>query len=81
MFFVPIIERFGIADLAAAVGLPTKNVRRWHDHDSIPAEWFTAVERAAAARGFADLTVSHLARVAEQRRLTRAEGSAAGLAA
>lgn len=81
MFFAPIIERFGIAELAAAVGLPTKNVRRWVDLDSIPAEWFAAVVSAAKARGFRDITADHLARVAERRRLARSEAAEQGLAA
>jgi len=81
MFFAPIIERFGIPDLATAVGLPTKNVRRWVDLDSIPAEWFAAVARAAKRRGFRDITVDHLARVAERRRLARSEAGEQGVAA
>lgn len=71
MFFVPIIDRFGLTELAADLGLPTKNVRRWMDSDSVPAEWFAAVARAAKKRGFRDVTVDHLCRVAEQRRLSR----------
>ena len=74
MFFTPIIDRFdGPAALAALLELPTKNVRRWVDFDSIPAEWFAAVERAAKARGFKEITVRHLAALAEERRLARAE--------
>ncbi|WP_167765263.1 MULTISPECIES: carph-isopro domain-containing protein [unclassified Brevundimonas] len=75
MFFIPIIERFGVTDLAEAIGLPSKNVRRWVDLDSIPAEWFAAVARAARRRGVDGVTVAHLADVAERRRLSRAEAA------
>lgn len=71
MFFAPIIERWGIAEMATALGLPTKNVRRWVDLDSIPADWFAAIERAAIKADKPEVTVSHLAEVAEQRRLAR----------
>lgn len=53
------------------MGLPTKNVRRWVDSDSIPAEWFAAVVRAAEQRGFADVTPEKLLMLAEERRLRR----------
>lgn len=69
---VDVIERWGVAELARDLGLPTKNVRRWLDFDSIPAEWFAAVARAAVRRGYHDITVDALARGAEARRLLRA---------
>jgi hypothetical protein len=71
MFFKPIIARWGIADLAEDLHLPTKNVRRWDDGDSIPADWFAAVVRAANKRAFAEITLEYLAEAAERRRLSR----------
>lgn len=71
MHFEPIIARWGISELASDLSLPAKNVRRWVDQDSIPAEWFVAVARAAETRGFKDISVERLARVAEERRLHR----------
>lgn len=73
MTFVDIIKRWGEADLAKDLGLPTKNVRRWVDNGSIPAEWFAAIARAAAHRGDADITADRLAKVAEDRRLAKTE--------
>jgi hypothetical protein len=78
MWFTPIIQRwrseqdkYGIFGLAADLGLPTKNVREWKNRDSIPADWYAAVARAAVARGFSEITVEHLAGIAEARRLAR----------
>jgi|GEM_PF-5058279 len=51
MFFKPIIERRGIAQLATALRIPSKNVRRWVDTDSIPGGWYLRV----AATGIASL--------------------------
>lgn len=67
MFFTPIIERRGIGRLAAELGLPKKNIRRWVDSDSIPAEWWKPV----AARRVA--TLKELADAAEAKRLSRTE--------
>lgn len=80
MFFKPIIKTWrgadpstddGLVQLAADLGLPTKNVRRWADLDSIPADWFSAIARAAAAAGFEGVTEASLSAVAERRRMTR----------
>lgn len=76
MIFVSLIERWGVAELAADLELPTKNVRRWVDSDSIPAEWFAAIGRAAEKRGFSDVTVTTLADLAERRRIQRVADSA-----
>jgi hypothetical protein len=51
MHFNPIIERWGEARLAAALGLHVKNVRSWIAQDSIPGGWFARV----AATGIATL--------------------------
>lgn len=58
MFFKPIIARWaadddklGVEKLATALRLPTKNVRRWVDTDSIPGGWYLRV----AATGLASL--------------------------
>lgn len=68
---VDIIQKWGVAELAKDLGLPAKNVRRWLDFDSIPAEWFAAVARAAVCRGYHQITVDALAQGAEARRLGR----------
>lgn len=71
MWFIPTIERLGEAKLACALGIPLKNVRRWIDLDSIPAEWFAPIARAALALGQPDISVEFLADQAEARRLHR----------
>lgn len=63
MFFTPIIDRKGLAGTAEALGLPTKNVRRWVDSDSIPADWWKPISEAEIA------TLEELAAAAEARRL------------
>jgi hypothetical protein len=72
MFFAPLIHDWGVAEMASALGLPTKNVRRWVDLDSIPADWFAAIARAARKSGRRHITAAHLAELAERRRLARA---------
>ena len=67
MWFRPLIAKWGAAELAADLGLPTKNVRRWVDLDSIPAEWFAPIARAAVGRSFREVTVEMLAARAEGR--------------
>jgi hypothetical protein len=55
-------------DLVAQGGtISPMGVVRWHQRDSIPAEWWFALEKAAARRGY-PVTVSLLARIAEERR-------------
>lgn len=71
---VDIISRWTISELAKDLGIPAKNVRRWVDFDSIPAEWFAAIARAAEKRGFHEITLEALAEIAERRRLSKAEG-------
>jgi hypothetical protein len=71
MFFAPLINDWGIAEMAAALGLPTKNVRRWVDLDSIPADWFAAIARIAGKHGRGHITEAHLAAIAERRRLAK----------
>ncbi len=65
MFFQPIIARKGVAGLAAALALPAKNVRRWVDSDSIPAEWWKPLADAGVA------SLDELAAAAQTRRLGR----------
>lgn len=76
MTCVEIIARWTVTELAKDLGIPAKNVRRWVDFDSIPADWFAAIARAAELRGFHDITVEALADVAEARRLAKAAGRA-----
>lgn len=72
MFFTPIIDRRGLAELASDLGLPMKNVRRWIDSDSIPADWWKPIADSGVA------TLDELASAAEARRLAKAtEGSEA----
>lgn len=72
MTFTDIIDLWpSVHDLAGDLGLPAKNVRRWIDTSSIPAEWFLAVQGAAAARGFDQVTVETLSEAAHSRRLAR----------
>lgn len=75
MHFKPIIDEWGAQDLAADLGLPMKNIRSWLASDSIPADWFLAIERAARRKGKPNVTAKRLAEIAEQRRLAR-EGQA-----
>jgi hypothetical protein len=77
MSFANFIDTWGLAQLAADLGLPTKNVRRWVDNDSIPAEWFAAVARASRRAGRPRTTEQQLAAIAERRRLARTEQVAA----
>ena len=78
MTFTDIIARWPtLQQMAGDLGLPVKNVRRWQDIGSIPAEWFVAVQTAAKARGFGDITVRSLSEAAHARRLSRASAEAA----
>lgn len=78
MTFSDIITRWDtLQDLAADLCLPVKNVRRWQDIGSIPAEWFVAVEAAAKARGFAAVTTRTLSEAAHDRRLSKVSAEAA----
>lgn len=67
--------------MAADLGLPVKNVRSWNHSDSIPAEWFAALARAAPGRGMPEITAEHLADLAERRRKSREAAPAQGAAA
>lgn len=69
MFFKPIIARLGINELAKVLGIPAKNVRRWDDMDSIPADWWKPVAEAGVA------SLEELAEVAEARRVARSEAA------
>lgn len=74
MFFAPIIAEWGVAELAADLNLPTKNVRRWVDLDSIPADWFAPIARAAKKAGRPRVTERLLAARAEERRIAKSSG-------
>jgi hypothetical protein len=77
-FFTPLIDRWaGLPEFAGDVGCPVKTAREWRRNDSIPAQWFAAVVRAAISRGFREITADHLAVVAERRRLHREAADAA----
>jgi hypothetical protein len=78
MSFCRVIQDVGVARLATGLGLPPKNVRRWVDNDSIPAEWFAPISRLGLMVNGEELSVEYLAGVAEQRRLARAGLGTAG---
>ena len=68
-----IIARFGGAtQFAREVGMSVGAAKQARRRDSIPAEWFSAIARAAEVRGFHDVTEATLAQIAERRRLGRA---------
>ena len=60
-------------DLAKDIGRDedagAKLVQAWKMRDSIPAEWFAAIERAAKDRGLPGVSVDLMARLAEENRL------------
>lgn len=58
-----------LGDFARSVGCAPATANHWRRRDSIPAEWFAAVARAAQAKGFQDVTPDALARRAERKRL------------
>lgn len=72
-YFAPIIRHWPtVVAFADEVGCPERSAREWLRIDSIPASWFVAVSRAAAMRPepqFQEITIEHLARLAELRRL------------
>jgi len=80
MYFKPLIESWGIGDIAKALELPAKNVRRWVDSDSIPAEWFAPLARAAERHGKPGFSVHDLALLAERRRVERSGSPEASVA-
>lgn len=72
MTFHDIIKSWGsLGSLAADLDLPVKNVRRWEDTGSIPADWYLAVVKAAKRRGFNHVTLPALCAAAQERRLAR----------
>lgn len=81
MHFTGLIDEWQVPVMAADLGLPAKNVRSWRASDSIPAEWFTAIERAARRRGKRHITLRHLAELAEKRRVARQEAQSSEEAA
>ena len=70
--FVPIIERFGsVPDFARAIGMTVGAAKQARRRDSIPAEWFSAVSRAAVALGLDGINEAILSEIAEQRRIAK----------
>lgn len=73
--FKAVISRWGtVATLAADLGIPEPTAYSWHQRDTIPLEWCAAVVRAAASRGFDDITPELLQALGERRRLARRNG-------
>jgi len=60
-----------VAIFAAEVGTNERTAMSWFQRDSIPADWFAPVARAALARGILGATEFTLAAIAERRRLTK----------
>jgi hypothetical protein len=71
-FFAPLIRRWDtVVAFSDDVGCPERTAREWLRIDSIPATWFSAVARAAVARGLLEITTDLLAARAEARRLSQ----------
>lgn len=60
-----------VAAFAREVGALERTAMSWWQRDSIPAEWFAAVVRAAVIAGFLDVTADRLMAIAELRRLAK----------
>jgi hypothetical protein len=49
--FRDVIDCWGRVDvMATAIAAPVATVRKWRQRDSIPAEWWLSIERAAGNR-------------------------------
>jgi hypothetical protein len=71
--FRDVIDCWGRVDvMATAIAAPVATVRKWRQRDSIPAEWWLSIERAAAKDGLS-ITVQDLAILAEKRITEAAE--------
>lgn len=71
--FKHVIQIFGgPAEFGRAVGMTPGAAKQAGRRDSLAAEWFSAIARAAQERGHSDITEARLAELAEQRRMERA---------
>jgi hypothetical protein len=68
--FYAVINRWKTVETAARdFGASHAQVRNWKSRDSIPGEWWLAVARAGAARGYQGINLLTLAKIAESQRL------------
>ena len=65
--FSDIIEKFGYAKLAGALGRPEGTVSSWKTRDSIPPDAWSALVEAAAHHGVVGVSLDVLAKLAENR--------------
>ena len=64
------------ANFAAAIGVRPTLVNVWRHRRTIPAEYWAAIEAAAAKAGIQGATASDLARLAAKKRLAKRDGKA-----
>jgi hypothetical protein len=70
--FQEIIGQWGtVAAFAADVGVKERTAMSWWQRQSIPADRFAAIVRAAARRGFSRVTPELLIEIAEGRQRRR----------
>jgi hypothetical protein len=68
--FAEVIDRFdGPAAFAREVGMTAGAAKQARRRNSISAEWFGAIEKAARRRGLQEISLRTLATLAEQKRL------------
>ena len=65
--FADIIEKFGYAKLAEALGRPEGTVSSWKTRDSIPPDVWSSLVDAAARHGVEGISLDVLAALAEKR--------------
>lgn len=67
--FRDIIKAFGGgASLARQIGEKPVTVRAWGNRNSIPAEHWLDIERAAQANGLSEISVARMAKLAAEER-------------
>jgi len=70
--FQDIIGLWGtVAAFAADLDVKERTAMSWWQRNSIPADWFAPVVRAAQARSFKGVTADKLSVIAEERRLRK----------
>lgn len=79
MSFRPLIAKWHAkAALAADIGTSQKVVQAWWNRDSIPAQWYPAIARAAERRLIRGVSEKALAAAAARRRPIRERAVIAG---
>lgn len=70
--FAAVIEKFdGPAAFAREIGMSAGAAKQAKRRNSISAEWFDAIDKAARRKGLQEISLRTLAALAEQRRLER----------